>query len=99
MIADANGNLFGDECGRNGQHGTVFEIGKTTSGYASTPTTLINFTGANGANPLGSVIAEANGDVFGTTKAGGTANKDTANGIADRRTLVPFRALRSETPI
>ena len=36
--------------GANGD-GTVFEIAKTASGYASTPTTLVSFNGANGAYP------------------------------------------------
>ena len=31
--------------------GTVFEIAKTAGGYASTPTTLVSFNGADGANP------------------------------------------------
>src|SRR5207237_6992333 len=44
LIADANGNLFGTTQigGANGK-GTVFEIAKTASGYASTPTILVSF--------------------------------------------------------
>ena len=52
--------------GANGD-GTVFEIAKTAHGYASTPTTLVSFNGTNGAYPYGSLIADANGDLFGTT--------------------------------
>ena len=37
--------------GANGD-GTVFEIAKTGSGYASTPTTLVSFNGANGATRM-----------------------------------------------
>ena len=76
LIADANGNLFGtaSEGGANGD-GTVFEIAKTASGYASTPTTLVSFDGADGETPFGSLIADAKGDLFGTTAAGG-ANGD-----------------------
>jgi uncharacterized repeat protein (TIGR03803 family) len=76
LIADANGDLFGTTHGggANG-YGTVFEIAKTASGYASTPTTLVNFTGSDGASPFGSLIADANGDLFGAT-AGGGANGD-----------------------
>ena len=43
----------------------------------ATLTTLISFTGANGANPEGSLIVDANGDLFGTTSHGGTSNKGT----------------------
>ena len=32
--------------------------------YASTPTILASFNGINGADPLGSLIADANGDLF-----------------------------------
>jgi uncharacterized repeat protein (TIGR03803 family) len=44
LIADANGDLFGTTVfgGANGG-GTVFEITKTASGYATTPTILYSF--------------------------------------------------------
>ncbi len=72
LIADANGDLFGttNSGGASGD-GTVFEIAKTSSGYAGTPTTLITFNGTNGANPWSSLIIDANGDLFGTTFGGG----------------------------
>ena len=56
-----------DRSGGANDDGTVFEIAKTATGYASTPTTLVSFNGANGANPHGGLIADANGDLFGTT--------------------------------
>jgi len=72
LIADAAGDLFGTtfEGGANND-GTVFEIAKTGSSYASTPTTLVNFIGTNGAFPEDSLIADAAGDLFGTTAEGG----------------------------
>jgi uncharacterized repeat protein (TIGR03803 family) len=99
LIADANGDLFGTtgEGGENGD-GTVFEIAKTSSGYASTPTTLVSFNGSDGFDPTGGLIADANGDLFGTTHGGG-ANSDgtvfeiakTASGYANTpTTLVSF---------
>jgi hypothetical protein len=33
---------------------------------------LVSFSGSNGLQPAGSVIADANGDLFGTTERGGT---------------------------
>ena len=72
LIADAHGDLFGTTYGggANG-YGTVFEIAKTAHGYASTPTTLVNFNYANGGTPAAGLIADAHGDLFGTTyKAG-----------------------------
>ena len=76
MIADANGDLFGTtEGGGVNDFGTVFEIPKTRAGYASTPTTLASFNGANGASLMGSLIADANGDLFGTTFTGGADSR------------------------
>ena len=70
LIADANGDLFGTTSEGGAQRdGTVFEIAKTAGGYASTPTTLVSFNGTNGATPTAGLIADANGDLFGTTAA------------------------------
>ena len=72
LIADANGNLFGTtSLGGAYFNGTVFEIAKTSSGYASTPTILVSFDGSNGGNPQAGLIADANGNLFGTTNVGG----------------------------
>jgi uncharacterized repeat protein (TIGR03803 family) len=55
--------------------GTVFEIVKTAGGYASVPTTLVNFCSlancADGSSPIAGLIADAKGNLFGTTAAGG----------------------------
>jgi uncharacterized repeat protein (TIGR03803 family) len=76
LIADAHGDLFGTTIfGGSNDDGTVFEIAKTAHGYASTPTTLVSFNGANGADPIAGPVADAHGDLFGTTVAGG-ANRD-----------------------
>ena len=71
LIADAAGNLFGTTAsgGANG-YGTVFEIAKGGAGYASRPTTLLSFDGANGAGPVSGLIADAAGDLFGATDGG-----------------------------
>jgi len=72
LVADAAGDRFGTTAfgGAYGD-GTVFEIAKTNGVYASTPTTLVNFDGTNGAFPADSLIADAAGDLFGTTVFGG----------------------------
>lgn len=78
LVADANGNLFGTtEGGGASGHGTVFEIAKTSTGYASTPTTLVNFDLTNGGYPLTGLIVDANGNLFGTAQAGGTSGYGT----------------------
>jgi hypothetical protein len=54
-------------------YGTVFEIAKTGSGYASTPTTLWSFTGGtDGGSPESHLTADTAGDLFSTTFLGGT---------------------------
>jgi uncharacterized repeat protein (TIGR03803 family) len=102
LIADGNGNLFGNTLlGGANDAGTVFEIPKTPDGYASTPITLVSFNGTNGRNPFGGLIADANGNLFGTTVGGGAYNRGTvfeiaktANGYASTPTvLVSFCAL------
>jgi hypothetical protein len=62
LIADAHGDLFGTTAGGGTNGTTVFEIAKTANGYASTPTTLVSFNdfnGTKGANPQGTLIADA----------------------------------------
>jgi uncharacterized repeat protein (TIGR03803 family) len=107
LIADANGNVFGTamRAGENGQ-GTVFEIEKTATGYASTPTVLVRFNGTNGANPYARLIADANGNLFGTTYYGGASNQGTvfeiektASGYASAPTvLVSFNRTNGAKP-
>jgi hypothetical protein len=62
--------------------GTVFEIAKTAHGYASTPTTLVSFNGTDGAYPEARMIADAHGDLFGTTFAYGPNGYGTVFEIA-----------------
>jgi hypothetical protein len=78
VIADAKGNLFGTTSVREagaGGGGTVFDIVKTHRGYASTVTTLVDFCSlpncADGESPTGILIADAKGNLFGTTSGGG----------------------------
>lgn len=79
LIADANGNLFGTtERGGTNDFGTVFEIAKTASGFASTPTILYSFCSVfingfctDGSDPVAGLIADANGNLFGTTQLDG----------------------------
>jgi uncharacterized repeat protein (TIGR03803 family) len=83
LTTDAARNLFGTTYygGANGD-GTVFEIAKTGGSYASTPTVLARFNGTNGANPVGGLITDAAGDLFGTTYYGGANGDGTVFEIA-----------------
>ena len=85
LVLDAAGNLFGvtTSGGANGK-GTVFEIAKTESGYASTPTVLASFDtySAGGAIYNSALIIDAAGNLFGTTELGGAYGKGTVYEIA-----------------
>ena len=106
LIADAAGDLFGTTAdgGANGD-GTVFEIAKTGGSYAGAPTTLVSFNGANGGDPLAGLIADAAGNLFGTT-AGGGANGDNGTvfelvndgGSYTLKTLVSFNGANGHSP-
>ena len=87
LIADSNGDLFGttSKGGAAGENGTVFEIAKTAGGYASTATTLVTFDGEDGSSPLGSLFADSNGDLFGTTEDGGANDLGTVYSKSPRR--------------
>lgn len=72
LIMDASGNLYGTtNTGGSNFVGTAFKVTPSTFSVA----TLATFNDANGANPSGGVIADAAGNVYGTTTYGG------ANGL------------------
>jgi hypothetical protein len=101
LTIDASGNLFGTtinaadigatNLGAASNHGTVFEIKNTGTvavpNYTSAPITLVNFLGADGADPEGGLTIDANGDLFGTTQLGGTNNDGTAFEIKNSGTV------------
>ncbi len=90
MIADANDNLFGTtQTGGGYAYGTVFEIAKTASGYASTPTVLVSFNSSDGTTPEAGLIADGNGNLFGTTTFGGANDSGTVFEITGSGFAVP----------
>jgi uncharacterized repeat protein (TIGR03803 family) len=77
VIRDGAGNLYGvaysgglSGCGGAGGCGTVFELSPSGS-----LTTLYSFTGKkDGGNPLGGMVMDAAGNLYGTTQAYGNVN-------------------------
>lgn len=99
VLLDSAGDIFGTTSAGglpgNGD-GTVFEIPKTAGGFGS-PLTLATFDNTTGADPRAGLVADAAGDLFGTTQGGGTNSAGTvfeipktANGYGSLVTLVNF---------
>src|SRR5512135_1912975 len=75
LIADASGNLYGTTRGGGVSGlGTVYRL-DAANGYALT--TLHSFAGPEGAHPSAAVIADAAGNLYGTTYDGGPSNLGT----------------------
>jgi uncharacterized repeat protein (TIGR03803 family) len=99
LIADAAGNLYGTtQYGGANDDGTVFEI-KTGSGAI---TTLATFNGTDGRIPIGGLITDAAGDLFGTTSAGGAYGDGTVfeikAGSGTVTTLLSFNGTDGSDP-
>jgi uncharacterized repeat protein (TIGR03803 family) len=75
MAFDSSGNLYSASYDNNSgtcQCGFVYELSPGASKW--TATTLANMNGTNGANPVGGVVIDALGNLYGATFSGG-ANK------------------------
>jgi uncharacterized repeat protein (TIGR03803 family) len=57
--------------------GTVFEIPYVSGSYANAPTTLITFDGTDGGSPIGDLLLDPAGDLFGVTSNGGADGEGT----------------------
>ncbi|HSZ61939.1 MAG TPA: choice-of-anchor tandem repeat GloVer-containing protein [Terriglobales bacterium] len=74
VVLDAQGNLYGTTYGAASGHGTVYKL--DTDGNL---TVLYGFTGkkGDGNHPDGGVVMDGQGNLYGTTYKGGTANYGT----------------------
>src|SRR5262249_6315367 len=70
LVFDSSGNLFGTTRGFGGagidNYGTVFEL----PAGAHDIVTLVSFDYSNGAWPLGELLLDAAGNIYGTTSGG-----------------------------
>jgi uncharacterized repeat protein (TIGR03803 family) len=75
LVFDSSGNAYGTSVvGGNSGCGTIFKL-KPLSGGNWQHSTLYSFScGFDGKNPYGGVTFDANGNLFGTTVAGGSGN-------------------------
>jgi uncharacterized repeat protein (TIGR03803 family) len=81
VVRDSAGNLYGTAfSGGTARAGVVYKL-DATGNY----TVLHNFTGvADGANPLGGVILDSAGNLYGTTSRGGTGCSNPGCGVVYR---------------
>ena len=72
LLVGADGNLYGTTIrGGTGEYGTVFELSHSNGGW--TETVLYNFTAnGDGGEPMATLVADAAGNLYGTTLTGGT---------------------------
>ena len=70
------GKLFGTTCGCGGiaYGGTIYAVGVQKALYTFTG-------GADGSQPLGSLVGDGKGNLYGTTSAGGTGNFGSGYGV------------------
>ena len=97
LIADPSGNLYGTTYvgGANG-YGTVFEVANDAN---HTLTTLATFNDTNGADPLAGLIADASGNLYGTTDYGGDLSAECRTRLGHCvRTLSRSRTLHAHAP-
>ena len=71
LVMDRAGNLYGT-AGTVGAHnqGMVFELSPTEGGWMLTD--LHDFDGSDGRDPIGDIVRDANGNLYGVTFMGGT---------------------------
>ncbi len=72
LVFDSAGNLYGVAAqGGSSNHGSVFELTPGSKG-GWTEKTLLSFNGGSGGStPVGGVIVDSSGNLYGTTKLGG----------------------------
>ncbi len=80
----ANGTLYGTATyGGAADYGAIFCLTPPGSSAGTwTQSTLLTFTGANGAWPLAGVVFDASGVIYGTTQGGGAAGRGVAFALA-----------------
>jgi len=86
LIWDGSGNLYGTtsdggahSCDQYSQCGTVFKLSHSNSGWILT--TLHSFDGSDGWGPASTLLMDANGNLFGTTRAGGHFKGSASGGV------------------
>jgi uncharacterized repeat protein (TIGR03803 family) len=99
LLRDSSGNLYGETAlGGPSDAGTIFELAHGSS----TITTLATFNVTNGKFPVGGLIMDSSGNLYGTTSSGGTSGDGTifqlAHGSSTITTLASFNGINGVSP-
>jgi uncharacterized repeat protein (TIGR03803 family) len=99
IAIDSSGDLYGTtEFGGVNQDGAIYELINGSNAI----TTLASFNGSNGETPVGGVVIDGDGNLYGTTSAGGTYNDGTAfqliNGANTITSLACFNGANGAVP-
>jgi len=85
LVVDNAGNLYGTTVQGGSGSGTVFQLAPSGSGW--THTVLYSFSGAaDGAEPYKGVTLDAQGNLYGTTVAGGSGPCESGCGVVFKLT-------------
>lgn len=100
LVEDSAGNFYGTtENGGAKGDGAVFEVSAGNNAL----TILVSFNGSNGNSPVGGLIEDAAGNLYGTTENGGVTGNGTAFQVAPATgavtTLVSFNGTSGDSPI
>jgi len=80
LVIDPAGNLYGTCSGNGYVNGSVFKLTPSVSSW--TYTSLHDFAGgSDGVGPMGDLMRDASGNLYGTTYAGGSSNCDGGCGV------------------
>lgn len=109
LILDSSGNIFGTTLyGSPSEFGDVFEFSPSGGGW--TETMLFDFTFGDGGVPIGGVIADAAGNLYGTAAYGGNGGcpypgcgivyelSPSSGGQYTEKTLHNFTGVEGNTP-
>jgi uncharacterized repeat protein (TIGR03803 family) len=78
VIIDTAGNLYGTtSIGGSGGDGTIFTLRNT--GSAWNITVLYGFSGSDGSEPIGNLVFDVAGNIYGTAALGGANHTGTGN--------------------
>jgi uncharacterized repeat protein (TIGR03803 family) len=99
LIRDGSGNLYGvTSTGGASNDGTVFEVAAGSGAI----TTLASFAGADGISPVGTLVMDGSGNLYGTAYAGGASNDGTvfelARGSGHITVLASFNGTNGANP-